>query len=423
MNFKSQNQYDCFDPHSGLIPLAVAEQSIQQAVSPIQDTEVVSLSNSVGRVLAGTVTSRIDVPPHANSAMDGFAIAASSLPETGSRSYRVAGTALAGKPWPGPCAENEVVRVMTGAVMPLGTDTVIIQEDVQAADEKAEIRSGHRPYQNVRPAGEDLKSNEPALKSGIRIGAAEMGVLASTGVGEVEVIRKPAAAVFSTGDELMNAGEPLPPGAIYDSNRYVLIGLLQSTGMDVRNLGIIPDNQLQTIKSLRKASEDADVIITSGGVSTGSADYVINALAELGELNLWRIALRPGRPFAFGRIGRAYFFGLPGNPVAVMVTFYRLVQPALRKLMGTSEHYPVQVVKARAVTKFKKKPNRSEIYRAVLSHDENENPIVSSTGFQGSGLLSSMSHANCFVLLGDDDVAVNPGDMVNVQLFCGLTGN
>lgn len=423
MNFKPQNQYECYDPRSGLIPLTTAEQSIQEAVTPIQDTEVVSLSDSIGRILANTVKSNIDVPPHCNSAMDGFAIAANSLPESGSRSYRVAGTALAGKPWNSPCAENEVIRVMTGAVMPQGTDTVIIQENVKVTNETAVIRSGHKPYQNVRLAGEDLKRSEPALESGIRIGAAEMGVLASTGVGRVEVFRKPVAAVFSTGDELTNAGETLQPGAIYDSNRYVLMGLLQSTGMDVKNLGIIPDDQLKTIELLRKASENTDVIITSGGVSTGSADYVINALVELGELNLWRIALRPGRPFAFGKIGRAYFFGLPGNPVAVMVTFYRLVQPALRKLMGTSENYPVQVVQARAATKFRKKPNRSEIYRAVLTHDENENPIVSITGFQGSGLLSSMSYANCFVLLDDDDETVYPGDMVKVQLFAGLTGN
>ncbi len=423
MNFKSQHQFDCFDPHSGLIPLAVAEQSINEAVIPIQETEVVLLANSVGRILAHTVKSNIDVPPHANSAMDGYAIAAQSLPEIGTKRFRVAGTALAGKPWTKPCSENEVVRVMTGAVMPQNTDTVIIQEDVDVANEVALIRAGHKPYQNVRLAGEDLKCNEPALQEGIRIGAAEMGVLASTGIGRVEVIRKPVAAIFSTGDELANAGEQLRPGAIYDSNRYVLMGLLEKTGMEVRNLGIIPDEERKTVELLRKASEDADIIITSGGVSTGSADYVINALLELGKLRLWRIALRPGRPFAFGKIDKAYFFGLPGNPVAVMVTFYRLVQPALRKLMGASESYPVPIVQARAATKFRKKPNRSEIYRAVLSHDENQNPVVSITGHQGSGLLRSMSYANCFVLLDDDDETIYPGDIVNVQLFSGLTSN
>ena len=262
--------------------------------------------------------------------------------------------------------------------------------------------------------------HQVAVESGLKLGPAELGVLASTGIGRVEVIRKPVAAVFSTGDELKNAGEPLEPGSIYDSNRYVLMGLLQNCGADVINLGVIPDNQEDTLEALSSASKKVDLIVTSGGVSTGSADFVINALQQLGSVDLWRIAIRPGRPFAFGRIGDALFFGLPGNPVAVMVTFYRLLQPALHKLMGDRNLSPAPVLKARATTRFRKKPNRSEVYRAILSRDDEGDPIVASTGQQGSGLLSSMSQANCFVLLDDDATTANPGDMVDVQPFHGL---
>ena len=420
MDSTSPNQNDCFDPRIGLVPIAEAEQRVLDNVTPLKTTEVVSLTEALGRVLANPVRSAIDVPPHANSAMDGFAVASNSLPSNGSRDFHIAGTALAGKPWLQACDPGEVIRVMTGAVMPEGTDTVVIQEDVRVSDSTATIECGHKPYQNVRRSGEDLARHDLAVENGLRIGAAELGVLASTGVGRVEVTRRPIAAVFSTGDELMNAGEQLTAGAIYDSNRYVLMGLLQNTGLEVMNLGIIPDTQDSTIAALSKASETADVIITSGGVSTGSADFVIKALEQLGEISLWRIAIRPGRPFAFGKIGNALFFGLPGNPVAVMVTFYRLVQPALRKLMGESEVNPVRVIKARAATRFRKKPNRSEVYRAVLSHDEHGFPIVSITGQQGSGLLSSMSKANCFVLLDDQAETASPGDLVDVQLFTGL---
>ncbi len=420
MNLSPPNPNDCFDPRIGLIPVAEAEKALLEQVIPIADTEVVSLPDAVGRVLTDPVASTIDVPPHANSAMDGYAVCGESLPSKGVREFKVVGTALAGKPWTNKCQPDETVQVMTGAVMPQGTDTVIIQEDVRLENGVAVVSAGHKSGQNVRQAGEDLERDEIAVEAGVQVGAAELGVLASVGVGRVKVSRKPIVAVFSTGDELKNAGEQLPPGAIYDSNRYTLIGLLQGMGLETLNLGIIPDDPILTKEALADASEKADLIITSGGVSTGSADFVIHTLQELGEISLWRIAIRPGRPFAFGKIRDKLFFGLPGNPVAVMVTFYRLVQPALRRLMGQSDVNPVPVVKARATTRFRKKPNRSEVYRAVLSQDDKGNPVVASTGQQGSGLLSSMSTANCFVLLDDHATTANPGDMVDVQLFDGL---
>ncbi len=420
MNLSPTNPNDCFDPRIGLIPVADAEKALLEQVIPITGTEVVSLPDAVGRVLADPVASTINVPPYANSAMDGYAVCGDSLPSNGDREFKVVGTALAGKPWGDRCQPYEAVQVMTGAVMPLGTDTVVIQEDVRLENGIAVVSAGHKSGQNVRQAGEDLERNDIAVEAGVQVGAAELGVLASVGVGRVKVLRRPVVAIFSTGDELKNAGEPLPPGAIYDSNRYTLIGLLQRMGMDIVNLGIIPDDPVLTKEALADASEKADLIITSGGVSTGSADFVIRTLEELGEVSLWRIAIRPGRPFAFGKIRDKMFFGLPGNPVAVMVTFYRLVQPTLRRLMGQSNVNPVPVVKARATTRFRKKPNRSEVYRAVLSQDDNGDPVVASTGQQGSGLLSSMSKANCFVLLDDHATTANPGDMVDVQLFDGL---
>ena len=420
MEQQSQNFNDCFDPRSGLVPIAEAEERVFDQISPLSTTEVVSLPKALGRVLANPATSSIDVPPHANSAMDGFAIAGKALPDTDAKAFEIVGEALAGKPWHGICEENQTVRVTTGAMMPKGTDSVIIQEDVTVEGDQAIINAGHKAFANVRQAGEDLKRGEVTVESGTKLGPAELGVLASTGIGRVEVVRKPIAAVFSTGDELMNAGETLVAGSIYDSNRYVLMGLLQNSGADVINLGVIPDDYDKTLEALSSARKKADLIITSGGVSTGSADFVIKALEHLGSIDLWRIAIRPGRPFAFGRIGDALFFGLPGNPVAVMVTYYRLLLPALRKLMGEHNLHPAPVLKARATTSFRKKPNRAEVYRAILSRDEFGNPVVSSTGQQGSGLLSSMSQANCFVLLDDNDTTASPGDMVDVQPFHGL---
>lgn len=411
---------DCYDPQSGLVPVAEAQRRVLDRVTAIAATETVSLADALGRVLARPVTAGMDVPPHANSAMDGYAVASASLPDSGKRDFRVVGDAFAGAPWTGTCRDGETVRVTTGAMMPDGADAVVVQEDVAERENMARIPGGARRYQNVRHAGEDMRRGSLVAEAGTRLGAAELGVLASTGIGAVEVSRRPKAAVFSTGNELKTAGETLGAGEIYDSNRYVLAGLLRQMEVDVRDLGIIPDDHRQTLDSLREASASSDLIVTSGGVSTGSADYVVKALLELGELDLWRIAIRPGRPFAFGKIDDALFFGLPGNPVAVMVTFYRLVQPALRKLLGESNLDPVPIVQARATTKFRKKPNRSEVYRAIVSRDGSGEPVVATTGQQGSGLLSSMSQANCFVLLDDDEEAAQPGDMVKVQLFDGI---
>ncbi len=415
-----EDQADCFDPRSGLVPIKQAELSVLENIKALSSTEIIDLADASGRVLANAATSTIDIPPHSNSAMDGFALAFENLPSCDSKDFQIVGEALAGKPWNGSCGTNETVRVTTGAVMPSGTDTVVIQEEVKVVRDVATISGGHQCGQNVRSAGEDLKKHDIAVDGGSLIGPAELGVLASTGIARVKVVRKPVAAIFSTGDELKNAGEPLHQGAIYDSNRYVLMGLLQAAGLSVMNLGIIPDNEQSTLESLEQASKKADVIITSGGVSTGSADYVIKALQQLGEINLWRIAIRPGRPFAFGKIGHAPFFGLPGNPVAVMVTYYRLVLPALRKLMGMSDLHPVAVLQAKASSAFRKKPNRAEVYRAILAYDNDGTPVVSSTGQQGSGLLHSMSEANCFVLLDEDATSVKPGDTVKIQMFEGL---
>ncbi len=420
MSAKSVDPADCFDPQLRLTPVDAALRRVLEHIKPLAASETVALPDALGRVTAHGIATPIDIPAHSNSAMDGFAIDADQLPASGTKSFKVAGTALAGQPWTEPCAKDEVVRVMTGAIMPDATDTVIIQEDVTVQDDTAVIQAGHKRNQNVRRAGEDLRRNQIILEAGSRINAAELGALASAGIARVEVIRKPVIGVFSTGDELRDAGDPLPKGSIYDANRYVIMGLAQRAGLSVMNFGIIPDDEDATLQALQKASRRTDAIITSGGVSTGSADFVIKALKQLGRIDLWRIAIRPGRPFAFGQIGQKPFFGMPGNPVAVMVTFFRLVQPALLKMMGQSNLFPVPILYAKAATAFRKKPNRAEVYRAVVAYDENAMPVVSSTGQQGSGLLHSMSQANCLVLLDDDAGSVQPGEMVPIQLFEGL---
>jgi len=410
----------CFDPGAGLLPEAEARDRIAALVAPLAGSDRVAIGDALGRVLAEDVEAGFDVPPHVNSAMDGYALAGDALPAAGDAAFRVLGTAWAGRPWGGTVAPGCAVRVMTGAAMPEGTDTVVMQERVRVEGGVARVPAGEKPGQNVRRAGEDVAAGEVALRRGSRILPAALGVLASLGRAAVRVHRRPRVAVFSTGDELRSPGDPLDPGAIYDSNRYTIAGMVARLGAEVVDLGVLRDERDAVRDALADAAGRVDVIVTSGGVSTGDADFVVSALESLGEVGFWRIAIRPGRPLAFGRIGDALFFGLPGNPVAVMVTFHQFLQPALRKLAGEREMRPEPTVRARAGTPFRKKPGRVEYYRAVLERDADGGLSVRSTGPQGSGLLRSMSLANCFVVLGEDAGSVEPGALVDVQPFHGL---
>jgi len=412
-----------YDPNA--LPVAQAQAIMRDFVQPISGFARVPIRSALDRVLAEDVLSSIDVPSHDNSAMDGFAFASAELARgEGEVSLHVIGTAYAGVAFDGTPGAGEAVRVMTGAVMPTGCDTVIPQEFTQGdASTVRFARDAVRAGDNRRLRGEDLARGSAALAAGRILRPADIGMLASLGIAEVAVRRKLRVAFFSTGDELRSIGEPLDAGCVYDSNRYTLHGMLSRLGVELIDMGVVRDDPAALETAFRTAAENADAIITSGGVSVGEADFTKQMMAKLGDVTFWKIAMRPGRPMAFGRIhsnGRsAFLFGLPGNPVAVMVTFYQFVQPALRYLLGQKELRPFrfQVASASAI---RKRPGRTEYQRGRLDSAADGRLQVSLTGAQGSGILSSMSTANCFIVLAADQGSVKPGDPVTVEPFHGL---
>jgi molybdopterin molybdotransferase len=412
----------CDVPHHGPKPLRLEEARARMiaAITPVAGEESVALRGALGRVLAKNVHSTVDVPSHRNSAMDGYALAGSELPVAGSASFEVIGTSLAGRPFTGTVGRGQCVRIMTGATVPDAMDTVVMQEHVRLEQGRAVIEAGHRPGQHVRPVGEDIRRGELALAAGCVLGPARIGLLASVGMGAVTVRRRPRVAIFSTGDELRPVGSRLAPGQIYDSNRYSLAGMLARLQVEVIDLGVVPDTREDTLRAFEAAEAQADAIITSGGVSVGEADYVTETLQRHGEFGFWKVAMKPGKPIAFGRFGPAYFFGLPGNPVSAMVTFCQLVQPALRTLAGVTDVEPQILVRATCETRLKKAPGRLEFQRGVLVLQPGGGYTVRSTGHQGSGVLRSMSEANCFIILPFEQGDVQPGTEVEVQPFAGL---
>ena len=416
---KTKPLLDCYDDPE-LLPAAEALARIDAHVGTLTECEDVDLREALGRVLAADVVSPIAVPGHTNSAMDGYAFSGSELPAQGERSFRLLGTAWAGNPYSGPVPSGCTVRVMTGAMMPADTDTVVMQEQVESVGDHIAVTGGHKTGQNVREAGEDLERGARVASEGKRIFPAELGLLASLGIARVQVRRRLRVATFSTGDELRSLGDALEPGTIYDSNRYTITGMLERLGVDIIDLGVIRDERAAIRSAFVEAAERADAIISSGGASSGEADYVRETLDALGQVGFWRIAIRPGRPLAFGRIGDSVFFGLPGNPVAVMVTFYQFVQPALSRLMGQRPVELTPPMRATCASHLRKKAGRVEYYRAVLTRDAAGTPTVHHTGKTGSGLLHTMSDANCFILLPEDSGSVEPGTAVDVQPFFGL---
>ncbi len=401
------------------LPVVEAWRRIDERLVPLAGRERLALRSALGRTLAEGVVSPFNVPAHTNAAMDGYALRAADLPESGTVRLAVVGTALAGRPFAGEVRAGQCVRIMTGAVLPAGADAVVMQERVTVAAEGVEVAAGLRAGENVRRAGEDLRAGEDAVAAGRVLGPAELGLLASLGVTEVTVTRRPRVAFFSTGDELRSPGEPLGEGQIYDSNRYTLFGMLTRLGAEPVDLGVVRDTPQALRAALEEASAAADVVVTSGGVSVGEADFVKAVLADLGEVSLWKVAIKPGRPLAFGRLGSAWFFGLPGNPVAVMVTFYAFVQPALQRLMGQSGPLP-QRFTVPCLSRLAKRPGRTEYQRGILRRDADGRLAVEKTGAQGSGILSSMSAADCFIVLPPEQGTVEPGDLVEVVPFHGL---
>jgi len=405
---------DEYDP--ALLPVDVALARIAEAITPISDIEWVPVRGALSRILAEDVISPVDVPNHTNSAMDGYALAASDLLAA---DLKVIGTAWAGSAYAGPVGSGECVRIMTGAVIPDRCDTVVMQEQAERIDDRIRLAAGQKPGQHVRRAGEDLAAGEVALVRGRCLLPSDLGMVASLGIGELAVLRKPRIAFFSNGDELRSIGETLALGDVYDSNRYTLHGMLTRLGVEFIDLGVIPDDRDRIRETFLRAAAIADVVITSAGASVGDADYVKEVLDEIGEVNFWKLAMKPGRPLSFGKIDHAHFFGLPGNPVSVMVTFYQFVLPALRQLMGEENWIPLRFP-ARTLNRLKKRPGRTEFQRGYLVQDDSGDLTVHSTGDQGSGILSSMSQANCFIVLDIDSDGAQVGEMVTVEPFAGL---
>ena len=408
---------DDFDPKSLSADAALGQ--ILSGVSRIKGIEKIAIRETLNRILAEDIRSRINVPSGTNSAMDGYAVSSNDIPDNGSTELAVLGTAWAGKPFEDRLNPGSCVRIMTGAIMPDGADTVIIQEDVQPSDTGIIIDGSTRQGDNVRQAGEDIAVGDLILKRGRRLNPADIGLIASLGIAEVCVVRRLRVAFFSTGDELRSIGETLSDGAIYDSNRYTLYGMLEKMGADIIDMGVIKDDLDALEEAFSIAAANADVLITSGGVSVGEADYVKEILAKLGRVDFWKVAIKPGRPLAFGHVGDAVFFGLPGNPVSVMVTFYEFVQPALRKMIGEDDT-GILTLKARCDSRLKKRPGRVEYQRGILQSDEDGNLVVVKTGAQGSGILTSMSQANCFIILPLESGGIEPGTVVDIQPFSGL---
>lgn len=409
----------CFDPAAnpgGMLPVAESVQTILNQIDVQSSTETVPVSKAVNRILAVDLVSGINVPQQRNSAMDGYAVAADSL---SGESLDVIGRVFAGEAFSGQVGPNQAVEIMTGAPVPKGADSVIIKEACTREGGGLTFVGPVKKGQNVREAGEDIAEGETALNAGCILRPQELGLIASLGHTEVKVYKPLKVAIFSTGDEVTAQGQSLPENCIYDTNRFSLTGLLQRLGCEVIDYGIIEDSQQAMEMTLRKASKDADMVISSGGVSMGQADFIKDALSAVGEINFWRIAMRPGRPLAFGKLGYTPFFGLPGNPVAVMVTFTQFVQPALRKMAGEVSWQPKRMV-AIAETSLRSRPGRTDYSRGVYSINDSGELVVRSTGSQGSGILTSMVSANCLIEISDEFASIEAGQKVIIQPFSDL---
>lgn len=403
---------DDYDPNA--MSVQQARAFIQQFLIPVTETETLPIRESLGRMLAQDVVSPSNVPNHNNSAMDGFVFKYVE----GIKLIKIVGTAFAGKPFEGNVNASECVKIMTGAVIPQGTDTVVMQERVVNKGEYINLLEEPKLGSNVRLAGEDITMGETVLNKGHKMQAADLGLVASLGIAEVIVCRQLKVAFFSTGDELISVGKPLAEGEIYDSNRYTIYGMLSQLNVGITDLGVVPDQPELLEATLLKAANDHDVVMTSGGVSVGEADYMKALLGKHGQVLFWKINMKPGRPLAYGKVGNAHYFGLPGNPVSAMVTFYQFVRQALLLLMGnTAKTFPLFQVEC--TEPIKKMQGRTEFQRGLL-YEVNGEWKVKPLPNQGSGILSSMSKANCFIVLNEDIGHCEPGIMVNVQVLEGF---
>ncbi len=401
--------------NTDILSVQQALHVIQQQVSELDNQQTVILSQALNRTLAEDIISPINVPNFNNSAMDGYGFRHQDLPAEGSRSFKLIGQALAGQVFEQTIGEFECVRIMTGARIPDGVDTVIEQEKTERLEDYIIIASGQKKGANVRYIGEDIARGRVVLLAGSLIGPAQMGVLASLGIASVRIHRKPRVAVFSSGDEIRSIGETLEGNQIYDSNRYTILGMLEKLSVEVVDLGVILDTQKVIEQTLKSVASEVDMIITSGGVSVGDADYIKQALDKNGEILFSKLHIKPGRPLTFGHLDNTLFFGLPGNPVAVMVTFMYFVRPALLQLLGRKDTQ-LQDFEVVCQSDMRKLPGRTEIQRGILQQTET-GLTVQTTGRQGSGVLSSMSRGNCFIYLPHEAESIKAGDRVIVHPF------
>ena len=406
------NSMDDYDPNA--MSVEQAHAFIEQFLTLVVEVESVPVMQALGRIVAQAITSPHNVPNYDNSAMDGFALKA----EDAENPLNIVGTALAGKPFAEKLNSGECIKIMTGGMIPQGADTVVMQEHTQIDGQTMSIHTLPKLGANIRLAGEDLSMGQTVLQQGHRIQPADLGLIASLGVAEVMVYRLLRVAFFSTGDELSPVGKPLAEGQIYDSNRYTLFGMLSKLGVIPYDLGAIPDDIALLESTLLKAASAHDVVITSGGVSVGEADHMKTLLAKHGQVLFWKINMKPGRPLAYGKIGRAHYFGLPGNPVAAMVSFYQFVRTALLQVMGATPK-PLPMFKVECTAPIKKATGRTEFQRGLLFLEQGLWK-VKPTNNQSSGVLSSMSLANCFIVLEASVGNCAAGQLVDVQPFEGM---
>lgn len=406
---------------SGLLALEQAQQRMLALVSPLAQTEIVSLEQAAGRITATDITSPLDVPAFANAAMDGYAVRMADLAQ-GDALLPVAGKAFAGNPFVGDWPAGSCIRIMTGAPVPPGTEAVIMQEYAEAEANGVRFTHPVKAGQNIRLAGEDIQRGARVLPAGSALGPARLPLLASLGVAEVTVIRRLRVALFSTGDELQHIGQPLQAGQIYDTNRFAVRLMLEKLGCDILDLGIIRDDPVALRDAFQRADSEADLVISSGGVSVGEADYTKQILDDIGNIDFWKLAIKPGKPFAFGKLRQAWFCGLPGNPVSAAVTFYQLVQPLIAQLSGHSQwHFPPRQ-RVKAASALKKTPGRLDFQRGIVSRNDNGELEVRATGHQGSHIFSSFSLGNCFIVLEAERGAVAAGEWVEIEPFNALLG-
>ncbi|EKA4466620.1 molybdopterin-guanine dinucleotide biosynthesis protein MobB [Vibrio parahaemolyticus] len=402
----------CCDTLSpAFLSVVQGQEKILSLVNTVSEIEACKIENAYGRVLAEDIISPVNVPQYTNSAMDGYAIRSDDVDRS---SYQIVAEVMAGHAYDQPLEVGQAVKIMTGAPTPRNGDTVVMREQASQEGDKVTFNGAHiKAGQNVRQAGEDLAIGSDVFTAGTRLASPEMGMIASLGFGEANVFRKLKVAVFSTGDEVQAPGTEQKANSIYDSNRFTIMGMLEKLGCEILDFGILEDNEQLMIEALENASAQADVVMTSGGVSVGDADYIKLALDKLGQIDFWRINMRPGRPLAFGQINNKPFFGLPGNPVAVMVSFINFVEPALRKMQGEQGWKPLKV-NAIATENLRSRQGRTEFSRGIYELDNTGRLTVRTTGKQGSGILRSMSEANCLIEISPAIDTVKAGESVTI---------